>query len=458
MKSASSPITITFCFKYSFLHLLSIILYFLSNTAKSNGFHSIIQLPSSGLSRNSSKQKTVVLNIDKFGAKGDGITDDSKILQDVWKVACSMSSSPAKIVIPSGNSYLVNPTNFGGPCQSHVTLSISGTVVAPREPEVWDAFDALKWLYFHDVNDLTVEGGGVINGMGEKWWDQSCKRNKSHPCTNAPRAITFHKCNNLKIRDITLVNSQKNQMVFTNCRHVAASRLRVIAPSDSPNTDGVHISESTHVQLKDSTIATGDDCVSIVSNSTRISIKNVICGPGHGISIGSLGKSKSSAKVHDIVVDGVTLFDTENGVRVKTWQGGSGYARKIVFRNIKMHNVSNPIIIDQYYCDSTSPCANQTSAVSIDSISFRNIKGTSATEEAITLSCSDSHPCKRLYLEDIELVSLSGTTKSFCWEAYGRSSGLIHPPSCLLSAETIFLPNIKSEPTRVQSDDDHASI
>ena len=75
MKSASSPITI----KYSFLHLLSIILYFLSNTAKSNAFHSIIQLPSSGLSRNSNNQKTVVLNIDKFGARGDGITDDSKV-------------------------------------------------------------------------------------------------------------------------------------------------------------------------------------------------------------------------------------------------------------------------------------------------------------------------------------------------------------------------------------------
>ncbi|KAG6422213.1 hypothetical protein SASPL_118778 [Salvia splendens] len=418
MKSASSPITI----KYSFLHLLSIILYFLSNTAKSNCFQSIIQLPSSGLSRNSNKQKTVVLDIDKFGAKGDGITDDSKILQDVWKVACSMSSSPAKIVIPSGNSYLVNPTNLGWPCKSHVTLSISGTIAAPREPAVWDAFDALKWLYFHDVNDLTVEGGGVINGT------------------------------------LLMVNSQKNHLVFTNCRHVAASRIRVIAPSDSPNTDGVHISESTHVKLKDSTIAAEDDCVSIVSNSTRISINNVICGPGHGISIGSLGKSKSSATVHVIVVDGVTMFDTENRVRIKTWQGGSGYARKIIFQNIKMRNVSNPIIIDQYYCDSPSPCANQTSAVSIDSISFRNIKGTSATEEAITLSCRYSHPCKKLYLEDIELVSLSGPAKSFYWKAYGTSSGLIHPPSCLSSSETIFLPNIKSEPTRVQSDDDRASI
>lgn len=79
MKSASSPNTFSFCFKYSFLHVLNITFYFLSTTAKSIGFDPIIQLPSSGLSRNSSSQKAVVFNIDKFGAKGDGITDDSKV-------------------------------------------------------------------------------------------------------------------------------------------------------------------------------------------------------------------------------------------------------------------------------------------------------------------------------------------------------------------------------------------
>lgn len=27
----------------------------------------------------------------------------------------------------------------------------------------------------------------------------------------------------------------------------------------------------------------GDDCISIVSNSSRLRIKNIVCGPGHGI-------------------------------------------------------------------------------------------------------------------------------------------------------------------------------
>lgn len=40
-------------------------------------------------------------------------------------------------------------------------------------------------------------------------------------------------------------------------------------------------------------------------------------------------------------------------------QGGSGYAKNIKFLNIKMQNVTNPIIIDQNYCDQAEPCQEQ---------------------------------------------------------------------------------------------------
>ncbi|KAK6125173.1 hypothetical protein DH2020_041074 [Rehmannia glutinosa] len=328
LRSSSSPNTLSCSLKSYFVHILCSSIYLLLNITTANGFNPLIQLPTNGLYRNSScKSKTVILNIDDFGAKGDGFYDDTKV---------------------------------------------SGTIVAPLDPT----------------------------------------------------AVTFHKCKNLKVRNISLVYSQQMHMAFTQCTLVAASGITIIAPPDSPNTDGIHISGSTHVELKDLIISTGDDCISIVSNSSKIRIKNIICGPGHGISIGSLGKYNSSSSVEDVIVSGAVLFNTENGVRIKTWQGGSGFARKITFENIWMKNVSNPIIIDQYYCDSPVTCLNQTSAVGIDSISFRGIKGTSATEEAIIFACSDSYPCKRLHLENIQIITSTGTAKSFCWEAYGTSSGL----------------------------------
>lgn len=40
-------------------------------------------------------------------------------------------------------------------------------------------------------------------------------------------------------------------------------------------------------------------------------------------------------------------------------QGGSGTASNIKFQNIDMHDVTNPIIIDQNYCDQDKPCKEQ---------------------------------------------------------------------------------------------------
>ncbi|XP_009392186.2 probable polygalacturonase At1g80170 isoform X2 [Musa acuminata AAA Group] len=346
---------------------------------------SLIQLP-----RSADHKTKVVISVNEFGAKGNGFDDDTLI---------------------------------------------SGTIIAPSDPDIWDGLDPRKWIYFHGIKQIVVRGGGTLDGKGHNWWSRSCKRNTTYPCRHAPTAITFHRSKHVAIRDLTVLNGQQMHIAFTSCSHVRASRLKVTAPAESPNTDGIHISGSIATLVEDSTIRAGDDCISIVGNSSNIRVINIICGPGHGISIGSLGKSNSYSQVHDVKVENSLISNTENGVRIKTWQGGSGYARKIVFRGIRMSNVSNPIIIDQYYCDSSRQCQNQTSAVKVHQISFIEIKGTSTTKDAIKFSCSDSSPCEKIYLQDINMsLESGGNASAYCWKASGFSSGLVNPPSCLTRA------------------------
>lgn len=64
----------------------------------------------------------------------------------------------------------------------------------------------------------------------------------------------------------------------------------------------------------------GDDCVSIQTGCSNILVHNVNCGPGHGISIGSLGKENTKACVSNVTVRDITLQNTLTGVRIKTWQ------------------------------------------------------------------------------------------------------------------------------------------
>jgi polygalacturonase len=49
-------------------------------------------------------------------------------------------------------------------------------------------------------------------------------------------------------------------------------------------------------------------------------IHNVNCGPGHGISIGGLGRDNSKACVSNVTVRDVAMLNTLTGVRIKTWQ------------------------------------------------------------------------------------------------------------------------------------------
>ncbi|KAJ0982664.1 hypothetical protein J5N97_010919 [Dioscorea zingiberensis] len=371
----------------------------------------------------------VVINVGDYGAKGDG-KDDSEAFEKAWKVACS-SSKPVTYMVPN-YKYLLKPLTFSGPCKSNVSVMIEGLIDASSDLSDWDGKNRRHWLLFDEINDLEVGGGGTINGNGKTWWDNSCKINKSLPCRDAPTAITFSKCKNLKVNDLNIRNSQQIHVSFERCSKVQVSRISISAPEKSPNTDGIHVTGTQDIDISNCVIETGDDCISIVSGSQGVKAMNITCGPGHGISVGSLGAHKSEAHVSDVLVDTANFSGTSNGVRIKTWQGGSGYAKNIIFQNINMKNVRNPIIIDQDYCDSKKPCHEQKSAVEVSNILYKNIKGTSASEIAVNFECSKSVPCHDIVLENINLVREGGgAAKSSCKNVkWTRKGDQVFPVPC----------------------------
>ena len=250
-------------------------------------------------------------------------------------------------------------------------------------------------------------------------------------------------------------------MSVERCTNVRMSHLSITAPGTSPNTDGIHIAHSERVKVSNCAIKTGDDCMAIEDGTKNLHVKNIVCGPGHGISIGSLGDRNSEARVENITINGVRLRGTTNGARIKTWQGGRGYAKNIVFQNIIMDNVWNPIIIDQNYCDSAIPCNKQVqnwmtklvlficlilhaynlvlfpqkSAVEVSNVLFKNIRGTSASREAIKLSCSRAVPCHGIALHNVKLTLKRGigNAKSTCQNAKWKKLGTVMPPPCNLN-------------------------
>ncbi|GMN28913.1 hypothetical protein TIFTF001_051694, partial [Ficus carica] len=219
------------------------------------------------------------------------------------------------------------------------------------------------------------------------------------------------------------------QVAFEKCKIVRASHLTVSAPGKSPNTDGIHVTHTQDIEISHSDVGSGDDCISIVSGSRAVRATDITCGPGHGISIGSLGRGNAEAHVSDVIVNGARFYETTNGVRIKTWQGGSGSANNMTFMNIEMNNVQNPIIIDQNYCAPKKECEEKNSAIQVRDLWYQNITGTSATRVAIKFDCSNTVKCEGIVLQDVNLrqYRLGDEVQASCKNVELTDIGVVTP-------------------------------
>ncbi|KAJ6958911.1 polygalacturonase-like [Populus alba x Populus x berolinensis] len=291
-------------------------------------------------------------NVIKFGAKPDGKTDSTQPFLKAWSAACS-SASPSTISVPKGR-YLLKATVFRGPCKNKITVQIDGTLVAPADYRALG--NSGYWILFIKVNRVSVFGG-TLDAKGAGFW--ACRKSGQN-CPVGARSITFNWANDILISGLTSINSQSMHLVINSCNNVLVRNVRVIAPDQSPNTDGIHVQTSTGVTITGSTLQTGDDCISIGPSTRNMLMSSIKCGPGHGISIGSLGKEFNEGGVENITLTNSIFSGSDNGVRIKSWaRPSNGFVRNVVFQNLIMKNVKNPVIIDQNYCPNNQGCPGQ---------------------------------------------------------------------------------------------------
>ncbi|MQM18135.1 hypothetical protein Taro_051119 [Colocasia esculenta] len=364
-----------------------------------------------------------VYNIQSFGATDDGETDSSNALLHAWSAACA-ASAPATLYVPSG-TFLVEKANFSRPCtNTNITIQINGTLLAPSNYTHGEA-----WLLFYQVHGVSILGG-TIDGQGASLW--SCKRSNVSDCPVGARSLVISNSHEIVISGLTSVNSKLFHIAIGGSQNVRVQRVNISAPGKSPNTDGIHVEGSSNVTILESDIGTGDDCISIGPGASNLYIEKVTCGPGHGISIGSLGWVKLEPGVSNVTVNRTVFTGTTNGLRIKTWARPSdGFVKGVVFESATMQDVHNPILITQNYCPHNLNCPGETSGIQVSDVAYRDIQGSSATKVAVKFDCSPTVPCKGIELLNINITYEGGQAQTSCQNAAGNTTGFVIPPSCL---------------------------
>ncbi|CAM8920978.1 unnamed protein product [Rhodiola kirilowii] len=321
-----------------------------------------------------SKPNVTCFNVKSFGAVGDGVSDDTQAFKMAWDAACQAVLS-SSLIVPRGSSFMIQSTIFTGPCRNSITLQIDGTVMPPDGPNLWPM--SSKRRQCSGTNGTTMDG----------------------PCDSPP------------VEDSKSGTSPQFHFRFDGCQRVKIDSIKIKSPHSSPNTDGIHIENTNDVKIHNSIISNGDDCVSIGAGCYNVDVRNITCGPSHGISIGSLGLRNTRACVSNITVTNSLIKNSDNGLRIKTWQGGSGSVSRVhIYPYPHGHGEES---------NHHRPGTYDTRAPSM------------------RLACSDTVPCTNLTMSKVELLPAQprkSVLKPFCWNAFGSwmTTRTVPPVYCLV--------------------------
>ncbi|XP_039685087.1 probable polygalacturonase At3g15720 [Medicago truncatula] len=88
---------------------------------------------------NVAKTNNNIFNVIAYGARGDGISDDTQAFLRAWNHTCGAEGT-STLVIPPKKLYFVNNLEFRGACKAtSILIQLKGKIVAPPKKAFKDA-------------------------------------------------------------------------------------------------------------------------------------------------------------------------------------------------------------------------------------------------------------------------------------------------------------------------------
>ena len=310
--------------------------------------------------------------------------------------------------------------------KSHTTLEIAaGTTLEGSQNhddypkmEIFREPGTQPLLMAKDAEDITIRGGGIIDGRGESWWP-----NRGGAADIRPRLIIFDHVKHVVMENVTVQNSPMWQIVPYYSEDLTFRNMKVLAPTpDGHNTDGIDPFSSKHILIDHVTIDTGDDNVAIKSGmpgsagpdepSEDIHIVDCNFLHGHGLSVGS----EVAGGVKHLRVERVSFKGTTQGIRIKSGRDRGNDIGDFIYKDITMDGVGTAIQITEYYGSPKGMNGGNASAAPVTrltphfhDISIENVKVTNA-KVAMEIDGLPEAPIQSVTLKNVTIDANKGAT------------------------------------------------
>ena len=341
-----------------------------------------------------------VVDIARFGAVGDGVTDCTGAIREAIR-ACA-SAGGGRVAVPSGR-FLTGPIHLESnidlhlaEAQSVLTFSRDPKAYLPVVPTRWEGNDLHNYsplIYAFEKENIAITGRGTLDGQAsrEHWWpwkgqsqwgwqegqpsqkagstrlrqqggaaprpdtgkfvqDPVAERIYGEGWYLRPNFVEPYRCQNVLIDGITIINAPFWLLHPVYCTNVIIRNYR--AASLGTNNDGCDPEACTDVLIENCTFDTGDDCIALKAGRGLDGLTNLLLGgqpaPCQNVVVrrcsfangdgGLTAGSEMSGGVRNVFAEELSMTNPKlkMAVRFKTNSFRGGRIENIHVRNVQV--------------------------------------------------------------------------------------------------------------------------
>lgn len=416
-----------------------------------------------------------IFNITDYGAVGNGEVLNTQVIQHTIDL-CARSGGGV-VVIPPG-LWLTGPIEL----QSNINLHLErGAILlfSPdhalypiiKMPHSGSSYKVMSPIYGHDLANVAITGGGVVDGNGQSWrpvkkskvteghwrqllksggilsdrgriwWPSKKAMNGQHYLDSLrairkkldardylpvrtymrPYLVSILFSKNVLLDGPTFENAPAFALFPKYCTNLIIRNVKVNNAYWAQNGDGIDVGDSKNVAIYRNTVTAGDDGICMKSSPIHYpgfsepAMENVIIAGNivHHAHGGFVIGSNTDGGIKNVWVTNCAFIGTDRGLRFKSRRGRGGLVHDIYVDHIAMSAiVDQAIYFNTYYELSGKENKSTIPKVNNETPRFQDIHIShvycKGANTAVSITGLPEMPVKNIMLNDVRISSRHG--------------------------------------------------